>query len=89
MAGWRGLIFERCSNCDRPTLNARSENWCYYADSDGIVFGFCPSCAASEFGSVPSDPSCPACDGDLLQQPRGGWVCDDHGLTVIPKVVFG
>jgi len=88
--GWRGLVLERCTNCDRITIDAQADRWRYHEDLQGDVHAFCHGCAASEFGPAPSaaPPSlvCPFCDGELHAQPRGGWVCEDHGLIVAPKI---
>jgi hypothetical protein len=87
---WLGLIFERCTHCDRITLNARADGWRWYEDVDGVVHAFCWSCSLSEFNLAPSAsppvPVCPSCDSELDPQPRGGWVCGDHGLIVAPNV---
>jgi hypothetical protein len=87
---WSGLIFERCTHCTRLSVNAQAEGWRWYEDVDGVLHPFCLRCAESEFDLAPSSPPpvcvCPLCEGTLQPQPRGGWLCREHGLIVAPKV---
>jgi DNA-directed RNA polymerase subunit RPC12/RpoP len=87
---WAGMLFDRCANCGRATIDPLGDGWRYYADAEGDPHGFCARCVAREFGARPPEATpvavCPTCDDTLHPQPRGGWVCVEHGMIVAPKV---
>jgi hypothetical protein len=87
---WHGSFFACCSCCRRASFDPHGDGWHFHEDEDELL-AFCPSCARTELGATWSSPPplavCPACHGRLEPQPVGGWVCEDHGLVVAPRLV--
>jgi hypothetical protein len=87
---WAGLIFVCCASCGRLTLDAEGNGWRFYEARDVRLHGFCRRCAEEERASARASPPpvavCPLCDGVLEPQPQGGWVCREHGVTVVSKI---